>query len=83
MLRVHKPVKRVVPTVHHGDLVCILAKEGIYYRERGRKKCFLIPHGVAYQRAVAISLACARDAKKAARVSRSTRGSHATARHTA
>jgi hypothetical protein len=35
-----------------GNLVLIVTPEGIYYRERGRRTRFLLPHGFAYQQAV-------------------------------
>jgi hypothetical protein len=69
-MRLTKPVHRVVLSLRHGLLVVSIAEEGIYYREKGRKKSFLIPHGVAFQNAVNLHLARERDAKKQARASR-------------
>lgn len=65
-----KPVARGVYAPRHGDLVVTLAAEGIYYREKGRRTSFLIPHGVAFQRAVQLHLTQQRAEKKAARVAR-------------
>jgi hypothetical protein len=68
-----RPVRRVIDTARHGTLTCIMTVEGIYYRERGRKKSFLIPHGVAFQNAVSLHIARERADKKAARASRKRR----------
>ena len=68
--RLSKPVRRVVSTLRHGDLVVTLAEEGIYFREPRRRTSFLLPHGVAFQRAVDIHLQRARAEKKAARAAR-------------
>lgn len=70
--RLTKPVHRVVVTLHHGEMRCTIAEEGVYYREKGRRKSFLIPHGVAFQRAVDLHLARERAEKKAARTTRKT-----------
>ena len=67
MIRATKPVRRLVATLHHGDLVCTITEEGVYYREKRRRTSFLIPHGVAFQRAVDLHLARERAEKKAAR----------------
>lgn len=71
MIRASKPVRRIVTTLHHGDLVCTITEEGVYYREKRRRKAFLIPHGVAFQRAVDLHIARERAEKKAARTTRS------------
>lgn len=71
--RISKPVRRVVPTLRHGPLVVTIAEEGIYYREPRRRKAFLIPHGVAFQRAVDLDIQRERAEKKAARTTRRAR----------
>lgn len=71
--RISKPVRRLVPTLHHGPLVVTIAEEGIYFREPRRRKSFLLPHGVAFQRAVDIDIQRERAEKKAARLTRRAR----------
>ena len=71
--RISKPVRRIVSTLHHGDLVVTLAEEGVYYREPRRRTAFLLPHGVAFQRAVDIHLQRERAEKKVARLTRRVR----------
>lgn len=45
-------LRAVVTSIHHGDLVLTVAEEGIWFREKGRRTAYLLPHGVAFQRAV-------------------------------
>lgn len=71
--RISKPVRRVVPTLRHGDLVVTIAEEGIYFREPRRRTSFLLPHGAAFQQAVNLHIARERAEKKAARASRRSR----------
>jgi hypothetical protein len=71
--RISKPVRRVITTLHHGELTCTITEEGIYYREPRRRTSFLIPHGVAFQRAVDLHIQRERAEKKAARVTRRAR----------
>lgn len=66
--RLSKPVARGVYAPRHGDLVVTLTAEGIYYREKGRRTAFLIPHGVAFQRAVDLHIRQQRAEKKARRL---------------
>lgn len=47
-----KTTMAVVVSARIGDLVLTVAPEGVYYREKGRRKRFLMPHGLAYQHAV-------------------------------
>lgn len=47
---------RDVATRHYA-LTARLAPEGVIYRERGTKRAFTIPHGVAFQRAVMLTVA--------------------------
>ena len=49
-----KTIKRQVSTRYYGELVIRLAPEGVYLREKGRRTSYLLPYGVAYQRAAAI-----------------------------
>lgn len=74
--RLSKPVTRGPLVVErHGELIVTLAPEGVYYREKGRRKsnAFLLPHGVAFMRAVNLHLAQQRAEKKAARATRKRR----------
>lgn len=65
MTRLTRPVRREVMSLHHGPLVVTLAEEGVYLRQKGRRTKFLIPYGVAYQRAVALTVDASRREKKA------------------
>ncbi len=66
----HKPVAREIAASRHGPMIVTIATEGIYYREKGRRKAFLLPHGVAFLRAVDLHIARERAEKKAARIAR-------------
>lgn len=57
----------VVPSLKHGLLVVRVAEEGIWYRQHGRRKTFLLPHGVAFQRAVDLHVARERADRKTSR----------------
>lgn len=59
-----KTAMQVVVSARVGDLVLVVAPEGIYYREKGRRKRFLLPHGFAYQQAVKLHVAAEREARK-------------------
>lgn len=64
-------MRAVVPSLHHGDLVLTVAEEGVWYRQKGRRTAFLLPHGVAFQRAVDLHVQRERaDRKAASRVKR-------------
>ena len=52
-----KRVRRLVPSLRHGLLVVEIAEEGIYLRQHRRIKRFLLPHGVAYLKAVQLHVA--------------------------
>lgn len=56
-----------VPSLHHGVLIVRVAEEGIWYRQKGRRKTFLLPHGVAFQRAVDLHVARERADRKSSR----------------
>ena len=66
MTTLTKAVTRKVGTRFHGDLVVKLAPEGIYLRQPRCRTSYLIPYGVAFQRAVAIEVARKQAEKKAA-----------------
>lgn len=57
----------IVPSLHHGLLVLRVAEEGIWYRQKGRRKVFLLPHGVAFQRAVDLHVQRERADRKTSR----------------
>lgn len=57
----------VVPSLHHGLLIVRVAEEGVWYRQKGRRKSFLLPHGVAFQRAIALHVAREREVKRSNR----------------
>lgn len=61
-----KRVSRAVTTRYH-DLVVTLTPDGVEYREKRRRKAFLIPHGVAFQRAIDLAINAERAAKRAAK----------------
>lgn len=60
----------VVPSLHHGLLVLRIAEEGVYFRQKGRKKAFLLPHGRAFQLAVDLHVQRERADRKASRTKR-------------
>lgn len=60
-------LEAVVPSLYHGLLVLRVAEEGIWYRQKGRRKMFLLPHGLAYQKAVALHVQRERGERKASR----------------
>lgn len=63
-------VSRRVTAPRTGELVVTIAPEGIYLREAGRRTAYLLPHGVAFQRAAALYAAAERAKKDAARKAR-------------
>lgn len=54
--RLTKEVRREIETPRHGPLVVSLAPEGIRFREKGRRKSYLLGHGFAYQMAVKMQI---------------------------
>ncbi len=63
---------RKVCSRDHGDLVVILAPEGIYFRQpRGRTK-FLLPYGFAFQKAAFLHAEVTKRERRAARKARRT-----------
>lgn len=64
--------RRVAVTMHHGPVVLTLAAEGIYLRQKGRRKSFLLPYGAAFLHAVNLAVA----AERAARKSKTTKTTH-------
>jgi hypothetical protein len=65
--RLTKPVRRLVDTIHHGPLVVTLERDGVSFREKGRRQHFLLPHGMAFQRAVDLEVHRRKREKLAAR----------------
>lgn len=63
----------IVPSLSFGLLVMSVAEEGVYIRQKGRRKSFLLPHGVAYQRAVELHVRREREERKANRARRRRR----------
>lgn len=66
-------VRRQVASEKHGALVLVLAEECIYYRQKGTRTAFLLPHGRAFQEAVELEVARRRAERSASRPSRRTR----------
>jgi hypothetical protein len=60
----------MVPSLRHGELVVRVEEEGIWIRQKGRRKLFLLPHGRAFQLAVQLDVARQRDARKGSRKKR-------------
>jgi hypothetical protein len=60
-------MQTAVTSERMGVLVLTIAPEGIYYRERGRRKRFLLPHGYGFQQAVQLHVRSERAEKKARR----------------
>lgn len=65
--RLTKPVARVVETPRHGAIVVTLAPEGIVFREKGRRRSYVLDHGAAFQRAVSIAVEAEKREKRARR----------------
>lgn len=63
-------VRREVTTTRGEALVVTLAPEGMWVREKGRRTAYLMPYGVAYQRAAAMAADADRRAKAADRKAR-------------
>lgn len=59
--------KRAAMTLHHGVVVLTIAEEGIYYRQKGRRKKFLLPYGAAFQYAIELHVARQREETRARR----------------
>lgn len=65
--------RRMAATLHYGLVVFTIAEEGIYYRQKGRRRSFLLPHGAAYQYAVQLHVARERAERKGRRSPRRRR----------
>jgi hypothetical protein len=63
-------VRREVRTARGQALIVTLAPEGMWVREKGRRTAFLMPYGVAYQRAAMMAADADRREKAAARKAR-------------
>lgn len=70
--RLAREVSRLVPprTARDCPLVVTMAPEGIYFREFGRRKKFLLPFGVGRLVAVRLHVEAERREKEAARKAR-------------
>lgn len=66
-IRESRPVRRKVQTTRGQSLVLALTPEGIWFREPRRRKAFLLPYGVAFQRAVDMQVQAERREKAAQR----------------
>lgn len=62
--------RRMAATLYHGLVVLTIAEEGIYYRQKGRRKSYLLPHGVGFQYAVQLQVRREQAEKKKARKDR-------------
>ncbi len=67
MTPLSKTVTRKVCSAMHGDLVVTLAHEGIYFREPRHRTRFLLPYGVAFQRAAFLHVEADRRERRAAK----------------
>lgn len=67
MTTLTRPVKRKIETTRGQPLVVTLAPEGVWLREPRRRVAYLLPYGVAFQRAVAMHIDAVRREKKAAK----------------
>ena len=56
MTKLNKPVRREVQSMRFGPLIVTLTAVGVELREKGRRKSFLLPYGVAYQNAVTVAV---------------------------
>lgn len=63
-------VRREVRTARGDALIVTLAPEGMWVREKGRRTAYLMPYGVAYQRAATMAADADRRAKAAERKAR-------------
>ena len=66
-IRESRPVQRKVQTARGDGLVLRLTPEGIWFREPRRRTAFLLPYGVAFQRAVDLKVQAERREKAAQR----------------
>jgi hypothetical protein len=51
-----RPVRRKVSTLRGDDLVVALEPFGLVFREPRRRRAFVLPYGVAFQRAVELAV---------------------------
>ena len=70
MTNLTKTVRRRVLSARGQPIVVALAPEGIWLREPRRRTAFLLPYGVAFQRAVSMAVEATRREKAAARKAR-------------
>lgn len=62
-----RPVRREVRTARGAALIVELGPHGITLREKRRRTSFLLPYGVAFQRAAALAAEAARAERAALR----------------
>jgi hypothetical protein len=74
MTELTRVVRRKVASVRGQPLVVALAPEGIWIREPRRRTAYLLPYGVAFQRAVTMAVEATRREKAAAKKVRKVRG---------
>lgn len=67
MTKLTKNVRREVLSGRYGPMIVTLTPLTIEIREKGRRKSFALPYGVAYQQAVALEVT---ERKRPARVKR-------------
>lgn len=70
MVAIDRTVRRKVVSSRGEPLVVALTPEGIWLREPRRRKAYLLPYRMAFQRAVALSVDTDRREKKAARAAK-------------
>lgn len=72
--RLTKPVFRLLvleTRSAHGEFVISITAEGIYYRQKGRRTKYLLPHGHAFLQAAKLAADARRAERKTRRRSRS------------
>ena len=62
-----RPVRREVRTARGLAVIVEIGPHGLTLREKRRRTSYLLPFGVAYQRAVALAVEAARAERKAMR----------------
>ena len=67
MTTLTRPVTRKVPSLSFGDLAVTVTVEGLVLRQHRHRQNYLLPWGLAFQRAVTLHVEAARDKKGAKR----------------
>lgn len=55
-----KPIAREVTVRHHEPMIVTLTESGVQFRTKGRRTSYLLPYGLAFQRAATIEADAAR-----------------------